>query len=68
MIYGPTLFALKYRVLPCTLSQNLQGTMGDYGDIYAYNLTGQFSAYGRGRQFCARRKHGGMYHATRFII
>ena len=68
MIHGPALFALKYRVLPCSLIQNLQGTMGGYRDIYAYNLTGQFSTHGRGRQFCARRKYGGMYHATRLVI
>ncbi|CAF1184002.1 unnamed protein product [Rotaria sordida] len=36
VIYGPTLFALNYRVLPCTVTQSSHGSSDDYGDIYTY--------------------------------
>jgi len=67
LIDGPSLFALKYRVLPCTLNQNLHGSIGNYDDAYTFNMAGQFSIYGRGQQWNAKRKQGGMYHATRLV-
>jgi hypothetical protein len=67
VIYGPTLFALKYRVLPCTVNRSLNATLGEYDDAFILSMTGQFSGYGRGRQWNARRKQGGMYHATRLV-
>jgi hypothetical protein len=67
IIYGPSHFALKYRVLPCTLNQNLRGSIGNYDDAYTFNMAGQFSIYERGRQWNSKRKQGGMYHATRLV-
>ncbi len=67
MIYGPTLFALKYRVLPCTVKRSVQNASGAYDDAYIFNMMGQFLASGRGRQWCPTRKQGGMYHATRLV-
>ncbi|CAF1665687.1 unnamed protein product [Rotaria sp. Silwood1] len=64
IIYGPTLFALKYRVLPCTVTQSSSGSQSIYDDIYTYNLAGQFSAYSRGQLWSGKRKQGGMYHGT----
>jgi hypothetical protein len=67
MIYGPTLFALKYRILPCTLKGSLQAALGD-DDANTFDLNNLFSIGGRERQRCAKRKQEGMYHATRFVI
>jgi hypothetical protein len=67
MIYGPTLFAIKYRVLPCKVQQSSHNILGGDDDVYTFNLTGQFFAAGRGRQWNSKRKQGGMYHATRLV-
>jgi len=67
VIHAPALFALKYRVLPCTMTGNSEGSTGDYNDIFMYNLAGQFSNLNRGRRWCGKRKQGGMYHATRLV-
>jgi len=65
MIYGPTLFAMKYRVLPCSMRENLQINSGGYDDIFALNAYGQFSPQlGRVRRPGDKRKQGGMLHAT----
>ncbi len=64
-IYGPTLFALKYRAVCCTMSGTALSSSGGYDDVYTYNLTGQFSSFRRGRQWGGERRQGGMYHATR---
>lgn len=64
MIHGKSQFALKYRVLPCTVIQSAVGGLGD-DDAFNFSLGGHFSAFGRGRQWCGKRQQGGMYHATR---
>lgn len=63
-IHGTTLFALKYRVLPCTVTQNSLSGLGD-DNAFTFTLGGHFSAYNRGRQWSGKSKQGGMYHATR---
>jgi hypothetical protein len=68
IIYGPSLFALKYRVLPCTVNQSSQLSSTDYDNIFNFNMLGQFSALNRGRRWCGKRRQGGMYHATRLVI
>lgn len=65
MIHGPSLFALKYRVLPCTVRENLQISSGSYDDVFAINGLGQFAPFGRTRRTGDKRKMGGMLHATR---
>jgi hypothetical protein len=67
-IYGPTLFALKYRVVPCTVRRNLNTGPGSYDDAYTFTMSGQFLPSGRGRHWSTARKQGGMYHATRLVI
>ena len=65
MIHGSTLFALKYRVLPCILHEISSRSAGGYDDIYSMNMTGAFAALSRGHRWCGKRKQGGMIHATR---
>ena len=66
MIHGPTLFAMKYRALPCTMRENLQIHAGTYDDVFAMNAFGQLSPqFGRGRRPGDKRKQGGMLHTTR---
>jgi len=67
VIYGPTLFALKYRVLPCRVNENLHATLGDYDDVYNFDMFGQLLTDDRGQQGCGKGKQGGMYHATRLV-
>ena len=64
-IYGPTLFALKYRVIPCTVRRSFLNASGGYDDAYTVNMSGHFLRSQRGRHWNATRKQGGMYHATR---
>ncbi|CAF1187591.1 unnamed protein product [Adineta steineri] len=66
LIYGPSLFALQYRVLPCTMTES-QGNSNEYGDTYTYNMYGRFAALNRGRRWNGKRKKGGMYHTTSVI-
>lgn len=66
-IYGPTLFALKYRVLPCTLRRNVHTGM-DENDPFTLNVTGQFYRSGRMRHINSSKKQVGIYHATRFGV
>ncbi|CAF3544077.1 unnamed protein product [Rotaria socialis] len=66
VIYGPTLFALKYRVLPCTVNPKIHRST-DYVDVSTFNSIGQGVSFARGRQWSSKRKQGGMYHATRLV-
>ncbi|CAF3366089.1 unnamed protein product [Rotaria socialis] len=66
VIYGPTLFALKYRVLPCTVNPKIHRST-DYVDVSTFNSIGQGVSFARGRQWSSKRKQGGMYHATSAI-
>ena len=68
VIYGPTLFTLKYGVLPCTAKERSYAPVGDNIDAYNFNMTGQFFDCERGEQWCSERKQRGMYHAMRFLI
>ncbi|CAF2149755.1 unnamed protein product [Rotaria magnacalcarata] len=63
-IHGPSLFALNYRVLPCTATESVQESPGDHNEIYTYNMFGQFASCARGQQWSGKQKQGGMYHAT----
>ncbi len=63
-IYGPTLFALKYRVIPCTVRQS---SNGEHADVFTFNMSGQFLPSSRGRHWSSKRKQGGVYHATRLV-
>ena len=65
IIYGPSLFALKYRVVPCTLRRNLHTGMDD-NDPFSISLTGQFFRSGRIRHANSSKKQMGIYHAKRF--
>ncbi|CAF3723721.1 unnamed protein product [Rotaria sordida] len=67
IIYGPTLFAMKYRVLPCAVNQSIHSASGHYNDASTFNSIGQFLACTRGRKWSSKRKQGGMYHATSAI-
>ncbi|CAF3189330.1 unnamed protein product [Rotaria sp. Silwood2] len=67
IIYGPTLFALKYRVLPCTVNQNIHYAASNYDDASTFNSLGQFLSCTRGRQWSSKRKQGGTYHATSIL-
>ncbi len=64
-IHAPTLFALKYRAMPCTLNGNPIFSTNEYDDIYAYNLTGQFTSVRQGQRSGGKERRGGWYHATR---
>ncbi|CAF3826513.1 unnamed protein product [Rotaria sp. Silwood1] len=71
IIYGPTLFALKYRVLPCTVNPSIHYVGSNYNDASTSNSLGQLLSSTRGRQWSSRSKQGGMYHSTsvlHFII
>ena len=65
MIHGLTLFALKYRILPCTVNQKLYATLGEHDNAFTFNSISQFLALGRGSQCCSKRKQEGVYHSTR---
>ena len=70
VIHAPALFVLKYRVLPCTMIGNLEGSTGDYNDIFTYNLTGQFSNLSRGRRWVWKkqtRRHVSCYKVSQLI-
>lgn len=66
-IYGPTLFALKYRVVPCTLRRNTQHG-GNENDPFTVSLTGQFHRSGRFRSPHLSKNQAGIYHATRCVF
>ncbi|CAF3664255.1 unnamed protein product [Rotaria sp. Silwood1] len=71
IIYGPTLFALKYRVLPCTVNPSIHYVGSNYNDASTSNSLGQLLSSTRGRQWSSKSKQGGMYHSTsvlHFII
>lgn len=65
LIYGPTLFALKYRVIPCKLYELTEKPVDLYSDAVTYGLNGAFKLYSRGAQWSSKRKQGGMYHVSR---
>ena len=65
-IYGPTLFAMKYRVVPCTVRRNINSGV-NHDDAFTVTLSGQFYPSGRGRHWNSSKKQGGIYHATRFV-
>lgn len=67
MIYGPTLFALKYRVVPCIATENSHAGLDDHDDVFTYNSFGQFSTCNRGQRWSGKRRQGGVYHATRLV-
>jgi hypothetical protein len=64
-IHGPTLFALKYRVVPCTMMEDTGSDPANYNDIFIHGMNGVFSNVNRGRRWCGTKKHGGIFHATR---
>ena len=59
-INGQSLFALKYRVLPCQLRENNAMTPTGIDD---YIVGGMPQV--RGRRWIGKRKPSGMFHATR---
>ncbi|CAF4802356.1 unnamed protein product [Rotaria sp. Silwood1] len=70
IIYGPTLFALKYRVLPCTVNQNIHSALrddDDDDDAWTINSICPFVTCMQEQQWSSKRKQGGMYHATSVI-
>jgi hypothetical protein len=56
MIHGPTIFALKYRVLPCTSDRNSDMILSDFNDIHMFSEEMERSS---------KQKQEGIYHATR---
>ena len=65
LIHGPNLFALRYRILPCTMHEDSSHNAGGYDNIYSMNAAGAFAALSRGRRLCGKRKEAGVIHATR---
>lgn len=68
LIHGPNLFALKYRILPCTMHENSSSHGSGYDDIYSMNTVGAFAALSRGRRLGGKRKEAGVIHATRWVF
>ncbi|CAF1222881.1 unnamed protein product, partial [Didymodactylos carnosus] len=66
-INGPTLFALKYRVVPCTTIGNANNIGGGYNDAYSFTSAGHFRNISRGRRWGGKHQQGGMFHATSAI-
>jgi len=64
-IHGPSLFALKYRVIPCIVNRNSYPTTGTTDNAYFHNSSGAIANLNRGRKWCSKRQQGGMYHSTR---
>jgi hypothetical protein len=65
LIHGPNLFAMRYRILPCSMHENSSNNAGGYDDIYSMNVGGAFAALSRGRRLGGKRKDAGVIHATR---
>jgi hypothetical protein len=58
IIDGSTLFALKYRMLPCILKRKPHKTLGNCNNIRNFS---------QGEQRSEQHKKPGKYHATRLV-
>ena len=67
LIHGPTLFGLKYRVIPCMMSEDAGSGTGGYNDVFVSGMNGVISNVNRGPRWCEKRRQGGMYHSTRYV-
>ena len=64
IIYGPTQFAMKYRVLPCTMTEKLEQGTYNAQEMFSSGLN---SIYARANRHLrtSKRKKNGWRHITR---